>query len=252
MEVCLAVLYPHAGHKAVIGQTQQLVTWLLLSVDSVLLRPSGTKGIRVHALLVQRGPLPDAVQTIRVKNPNTPPATEPGQDQGGEDTVPADFLDGSTVLAPLAADADPEAMQPEEEYVELAPEDDTEATNAVRARSRAPRVALGVSVAQGSVRRRLCSSHAPRIMICGSRQRVMLQLACRLPLLVVIGTGVRACSALDGSVFAVVAQPGKKRSGLHQGDRHVVGEDSQFGDIRHRPYGCGWQCCKHPWAWAEG
>lgn len=57
----------------------------------------------------------------------------PEQDLGGEDTVPVDFLDGSTTLPPLAADADPGAMQPEEEYVELVPQDDAEATDAVRA-----------------------------------------------------------------------------------------------------------------------
>lgn len=32
--------------------------------------------------------------------------------------MPLDFLDGSTVLEPLAAGADPDQMQPEEEYVE--------------------------------------------------------------------------------------------------------------------------------------
>jgi hypothetical protein len=54
----------------------------------------------------------------------------PHQEVGGEDTVPVDFLDGSTVLAPLTADAAIEDVQPEEEYVDQ--EQDAEATNAVR------------------------------------------------------------------------------------------------------------------------
>ncbi len=60
-----------------------------------------------------------------------PPATDDGQGADDNATVPVDFLDGSSVLAPLPADADPyQDMLIEEEYLE---DEDLEAVSNVRA-----------------------------------------------------------------------------------------------------------------------
>ena len=77
-------------------------------------------------------PPPPRFDPSAFPEPAAPPAAvEDAYGMDGDNSVPVDFLDGSSVLPPLPADADPyEDAVVEEEYLE---EEDIEAASNVRA-----------------------------------------------------------------------------------------------------------------------
>lgn len=104
----------------------------------------GLYTLRALAPVVQRAVLPTKPKGQRTTRPPPPrfdpsafpePAAPPAADDAGlgaddSATVPVDFLDGNSVLAPLPADADP-YLSLEEEYLE---EEEIDAASNVRAR----------------------------------------------------------------------------------------------------------------------